>query len=121
MHRRLPGMAAYNLLHFTAQCPCCGVVATMEFQLHAATSFGSDVNGRFANRTYVFGQRLQWWDRADPRFSTWVDHSYVRASENNEVVENAAGRCTNCKAIVSCNILYREMRVEGINLLKCGD
>jgi len=80
-------MAAFNWIDANATCPVCGEDCSIRIQLHIAASFNSSGDGRFCNKTYRVGDRLEWWSEDHPDFASWFSRGLDFEDGQNSVRE----------------------------------
>lgn len=94
-------MGAFNEVEFDATCPVCGQQARIRCQTHMASSMGGDENGRFCLRSYRIGDRMAWWDPADPRYPEWRAGNCLEPPCDPDPAcdrEACYGQCLRCNA-----------------------
>ena len=105
-------MGAYNWIRFEARCPQCRASSPIKAQCHIASSYDGDDSGRFHDRTYVVGQAMAWWPRADRRWSSWTDTNNTLPEGPEGVVRECCyARCETCGVELYAVIEFRDLMV----------
>jgi hypothetical protein len=98
-------MAAYNYIKINYKCPSCNVDSSILCQTHFCSHYGGDETGRFHDRLYRLGEKMVWWDKADPRYLGWIQSNSIR---DNSLAECCYSKCLNCNAELYVVINFKE-------------
>lgn len=75
----------------------------------------------FNLRSYKIGDKLAWWDQANPQFSKWSIGVIDETSLDRKrlfVTENCFGECSKCKAELSAKVSIQNFRIESIDSIQ---
>ena len=111
-----PDMSAFNWIVIERTCPQCHRHGVIKAQCHVASSFDGDDGGRFHDREYRVGERMRWWDRADPRFEAWKDDAKSDTANPDRMVECCYASCSMCNAP-----LFALVEFEDVTPIAVGD
>jgi hypothetical protein len=112
-------MGAFNELLIFRTCPCCGQVAELRLQVHAAASFDFQGTQRLCNREYRLGQRLSWWPKGDMNYPDWKMGLGLREISEGVFSESCLGSCGSCGRELECEVLIDDFVIIGIENLRC--
>lgn len=98
-------MAAYNEVKLQTHCPTHGGSGEFSVQVHAASSFDGDSEGRFCGRTYRLGQVMRWWPASDARYSSWRHDTRKSGSEDGDECQEACYATCNVCGAEHCVVL----------------
>lgn len=91
-------MGAFNWVVIEERCPVCQREAAIRCQTHVASSYDGDED-RFQDREYRLGEKMRWWDQADPEYPTWRVLGRIDAKFDPRSAEEACySQCSLCGA-----------------------
>jgi hypothetical protein len=107
-------MSAYNWIEIVEKCPTCGKISKIKLQTHIASSYDGTDNIRFHDNNYKVGNKMNWFDKNDERYSLWKNGNSKNITERNIDLECCYGICELCNTESYAIIVFEKCVISSV-------